>query len=602
MVKCRRLVIMVLILLIAGSVGYPEEVGKGKPESRLMGVFNCMGPVRSTPAVSDGVVYVGSDGKFLIAIDRAKVKLKWSFKADSSVASSPALDEARVFITSKKGTLYAVNREDGKEAWHFSTKAIGYYARGWDYFLSSPLVVGKLVVTGSGDNHIYAFNRETGALAWKFDTGAVVRSTPAADSKGSLIFCGTMKGELYALTAKAGKVKWKFKTEGNKYFPDGELLFKPLVYNGTVYVGSRDAVFYALDAAGGKLKWKVTDPKGAWYTTAVAGDDTIYAASSDGHYVQALEPATGKEKWKYYADDLIFSTPLLHQGKLYFGSHDGHVYAVDAGTGKLQWRYNCGEDVLGSGTVDGNMLMIGCDDGRLYGLNIHMKTAAPAKPHRAVYWAPQLDARLTGIDVRYTERIYRYFRGVGYDVLDAAGLVKFFKDRVTGMDAPSSVVVLASVVFPFDIYPPQSGVPALLRQYLDAGGSIISLGRPPFMHAVKGAEDKPVVPANELAAALGLDRSFFYQVYFFYDTYITYATENGKQLGLPDWWSSGYGVDRSKVTVVLGRDEFGRATAWIKSYSSEPGKGLIRLWGKTALPEDLSFVKKIADGVISKKQ
>lgn len=601
MFNSRRVVIFILITLIAGSIGYPEESDTPKSKSRLMGVFNCLGPVRSTAVISDGIVYVGSDGKFLIAIDRKKVKLKWSFKADASVASSPALDDTRVYFASKKGTVYAVNREDGQEMWHFNTKAIGYYGRGWDYFLSSPLVVADLVIVGSGDNHIYAFNRETGAMAWKFDTGTVVRSSPAVDSKNSVIFCGTMKGELFALFVKTGRVKWKFRTAGNKYFPDGELLFKPLVYRGMVYVGSRDASFYAIDANSGKLKWKTTDSRGAWYTTAAVGNDTVYAANSDGHYVQALDPATGKEKWKYHADDLIFSTPLVHQGMLYFGSHDGHVYAVDAETGKMQWRYNCGDDVLGSGMVDGNMLMIGCDDGRLYGLNTNKVPMAPAGSHRAVYWDPQLDARLTGVSIHDKEKIYKYFRGVGYDVLDGPGLVTFFKDRVSDKQASTSVVVLASVVFPFDIYLPQSGAQALLRQYLDAGGNILSLGNPPFMYTVKESGGKVIVPANELASALGLDRNLFIQVYYYYDAYISFPTVNGKQLGLPDWWSSGYGVDRNKVSVVLGRDEFGRATAWVKSYSSEPGRGLIRLWGKDQLPEDLAFVKAIADGVTVKK-
>jgi hypothetical protein len=103
------------------------------------------------------------------------------------------------------------------------------------------------------------------------------------------------------------------------------------------------------------------------------------------------------------------------------------------------------------------------------------------------------------------------------------------------------------------------------------------------------------VPAKEIMAALSIDSDFFYHGFFYYDAYISYPTETGKQLGLPQWWSSGYGVDPEKVTTVLGMDEHGRATAWIKSYGGPEGTGLIRLWGNDQLPGDMGFIRKIVE-------
>ena len=602
---CRILILFLLVIMI-GIYGYPAPRDPDSPGStnRLMGKLNCSGPIRSTPVSARDTVYFGSDNWHLFALDRKTGSPRWSFQADAAAASKPAVAGDLVFFSTKRGTLFAVYQHqhqlEGKEAWRFNShaKTVRLYGGGWDYFVSSPVVAGDLVIFGSGDNHIYALHRETGSPAWKYDTGAVVRSTPAPDDTKQTVFCGTLGGELLALNVKTGKVKWKFKTSGSKYFPKGELLFEPLVYKDMVYVGSRDASFYAVNAADGTLRWKVSDQKGAWYTTAAAVDDTVFAASSDGHYVQALDYSTGKEKWKFHTESLVFSTPFIHEGVLYVGSHDGYVYAVDARNGKLEWRYRVGDDVLGSAIIDKGMLIVGCDDGVLYGLRPGKADPTGGKKiHRAVYWAPQLDSKVTNrvANTHDPKELYRFSRDSGYEALDAPGLVQFLKKRIDDQQASSSVIVLASLVFPYSIYRAQENAPCLLRQYLDAGGSIVSVGYPPFMFTMKEDSERPVVPVKDLMTALGIDEDFFYRSFYYYDAYISYPTEAGKRLGLPQWWCSGYGVDPKKVTTVLGIDEHGQATAWTKSYGGPGGTGLIRLWGNDQLPQDMNFIKKIAE-------
>ena len=602
-----RIFIFFILVIMAGVYCYPvpQESEAPADKGRLMGKTSWVGPFRSTPVLAGDTLYIGIDSGYVFAVNRKTGRSRWSFKADAAVSSRPAVAGDLLFFTTKKGTLYAVyqhkHQKEGKEAWRFTSKGktMRLYGGGWDYFVSSPVVVGDLVIFGSGDNHIYAVHREKGLLAWKYDTGAVVRSTPAVDNKTGTLFCGNLKGQLVALAVKSGKVKWKFKTSGSKYFPSGELLFEPLVYKNTVYVGSRDASFYAVNASNGKLRWKVSDPKGAWYTTAAAADGTVFAASSDGHYVQALDYATGKEKWKFYTGDLVFSTPYIHDGVLYVGSHDGYVYAVDTGTGKLEWRHKTAAAVLGSAVVDNGMLIIGGDDGGLYGLKPGRSEGKVGKKmHRAVYWAPQLDAKMAGLKIKThdPQEVYGLFRDSDdYEALDAPGLEEFLKKRIGDKQASSSVIVLASVVFPHSIYRVQEKTPPLLRQYLDAGGSIVSLGTPPFMFAWREDINKPVVHGKEIMDALGIETNFFFRAFSYYDSYFSYATEDGKKLGMPAWWCSGYGVDRSQVTTVLGLDEHGRATAWIKSYGGPPGTGLIRLWGDRHLPQDMKFIKKIIE-------
>jgi hypothetical protein len=75
------------------------------------------------------------------------------------------------------------------------------------------------------------------------------------------------------------------------------------------------------------------------------------------------------------------------------------------------------------------------------------------------------------------------------------------------------------------------------------------------------------------------------------------ATPEGKRWGLPAWWIGGLSVPAEAVSTVLGRDESGRASAWIQRYSAAPGSGFVRLWGRTEPIPDLSWVQAVAEHV-----
>ncbi|MEI6842439.1 MAG: PQQ-binding-like beta-propeller repeat protein, partial [Methanomicrobiales archaeon] len=66
------------------------------------------GLVKSSPAVSNGYVYVGSDDNSLYAIDVVSGKEKWRFKTGGSVSSSPAVSNGVVYVGSADGNLYAI--------------------------------------------------------------------------------------------------------------------------------------------------------------------------------------------------------------------------------------------------------------------------------------------------------------------------------------------------------------------------------------------------------------------------------------------------------------------------------------------------------------
>jgi eukaryotic-like serine/threonine-protein kinase len=69
--------------------------------------FQTNGRVISSPAVEDGLVYVGSMDKNLYAVDQQTGALKWKFAAEGPVGSSPALAGGIVYFASDDGKFYA---------------------------------------------------------------------------------------------------------------------------------------------------------------------------------------------------------------------------------------------------------------------------------------------------------------------------------------------------------------------------------------------------------------------------------------------------------------------------------------------------------------
>ena len=121
--------------------------------------------VGSSPAVADGVVYVGSAGNSLAALDEGKVYALnatngnkiWSFtplinSGENAVFSSPAVVDGVVYVGSFNGDVYALNASNGAELWNYTTGSIVF---------SSPAVANGVIYIGSNDGYVYALSDST---------------------------------------------------------------------------------------------------------------------------------------------------------------------------------------------------------------------------------------------------------------------------------------------------------------------------------------------------------------------------------------------------------------------------------------------------------
>lgn len=341
------------------------------------------GPVSSTPAVANGIVYVGSyDGKFY-ALDAHTGALKWKFATDGErrfeakglhgmqpknqtiadafdiFLSSPVIAQNTVYFGSGDGNLYALDAATGDLRWKFKTG---------DVVHASPAFANGVVFFGSWDSYFYAVDAKTGKEKWRFHAGedplihnqVGFQSSPAVVD--GVIYTGCRDAQLYALDAATGKEKWRF---------DNALswvITSPAVVNGKVFFATSDsALYHVVDAATGKSILK-KEGKAYMFSSPAVVNDVVFIGVLNGT-LEARDVNTGEVLWEFQTDaskqnngwvltadrkfnqpllfysnwreapivatdqqfsvGSIFSSPLVANGVVYFGSTDGFLYAIE---------------------------------------------------------------------------------------------------------------------------------------------------------------------------------------------------------------------------------------------------------------------------------
>ncbi len=311
--------------------------------------FACEDEVRSTPAISQGLLYVGCYDHNLYALNTETGEFVWKFPTDGGIASTPAVYEDRILVGSEDRVLYAINTY-GQIEWTSPTQG---------RIRSSPRVHFDHVFFGSDDHHIYAANAMTGRVAWKVDMGAPIRSS-VAFSEDDFVYFGVDDGTVVALDIQ-GKLRWRFRTRravmSSPYLDQGE---------DVLYVGSLDGNVYALDARSGWAVWRFRS-SGPIVSSPVAAHGKVFVGSADGH-MYALDIRNGHPAWKYATDNQVTSSPAFANGAVYFGGIDHYIYCVDGETGDLRWRFQTEGPVPGSPIVVGDVVYIGSTDRYVYAI------------------------------------------------------------------------------------------------------------------------------------------------------------------------------------------------------------------------------------------
>jgi outer membrane protein assembly factor BamB len=200
--------------------------------------------------------------------------------------------------------------------------------------------------------------------AWTFAAGAPVWADALYDR--GVVYIGADDGRLHALVARTGKELWVFKARG-------AIRSSAARAGNDLLLQADDGFLYWLDRTLGTERLKVrlcekpierlppTNEKSRFdrFASGVTiANGRLYAGTHEGH-VLALNPADGKRLWDFASGDSVLSTPVITAGRLYFGSFDGNVYAVDAASGTLLWKHDTGAPVVSTPALHEGRVIVG---------------------------------------------------------------------------------------------------------------------------------------------------------------------------------------------------------------------------------------------------
>ena len=330
-------------------------------------------PVRSSAAIAENTVYVGSDDGYLYALDLETGALRWRYRLGAPAASSPAVASGRVFVGSDNGSVYAFLVEGDKrltedrvglQLWRFDAG---------DAVVGSPLVtLSGHTVFGSRDGSVYAIDVVSGQPAWTHPTAgpvvaspvksqeplAVVDSSGRARTERDVIFCASEDGHVYALAERDGHMLWSVNT-------GAPVRSTPVVWDKKILVVNEEGTALALHGADGREAWRQQLPGAPGGSPAVDGSRAIVPLRV-GRLV-GLSLATGEPEWTTEIPGRIESTPIGVQGPLlYVGSTNGHLYGLDKVNGAVRWDFATAAPISASPAVAHGQLVCGSEDGSVY--------------------------------------------------------------------------------------------------------------------------------------------------------------------------------------------------------------------------------------------
>ena len=375
------------------------------------------------------------------------VSVNWQFPVNyvdhTAAKSSPILapDGETVLFCGDTGWIHAMS-PTGETRWAARTGAteLGFHG--------TPAIAHGVAYVGGYDGDLYAYDVETGEQLWR---------TRASDLHGALAIGSSpayIDGTIYVVSEYTNPREgtlWVIDPEtGQPLDYDDRLWGRPhpsptidLEYDRLV-TGSNDGAVYCWEFPSLEFDWKFQagpdgkpdgEPQagGEFHLgaeikgTVAAYDGRVFFGSWDGHFY-CLDIEDGTEQWALETGEVIMSNPAVDvdEGVVYMGDDGGEVYALDVDSGDALWSADVGGRVIGSLTVTAETVLVGSYDSHLYALD---------KETGERYWRVENRGRVTSAAIPHDGRIYYAERAVFSGYYD--------DDVETVMETPGHAYCLA---------------------------------------------------------------------------------------------------------------------------------------------------------------
>jgi cobaltochelatase CobN len=247
----------------------------------ILWLFNTSTQIKSTPAIWNNTVFFASEDR-MYTIDVFSGEEIWN-NSFSCVMSSPAVSNGKVYIGSSDKKMYCYDGLTGVELWNCSVDGV---------IQSSPVIANDTVFFGTSvfgavaDGTVYALNTTDGSIIWSYCINQCVMSSPAVSD--GILFIGADDGRVYAFGEKPA-ITAKIRIEGkNETIWSGEVTFSSSTIvdtNGTLHHILYPSAVGALDEASKKGNFSY---------------EVIYYPTYDALYVKSI--ANESDWWHYWVN------------------------------------------------------------------------------------------------------------------------------------------------------------------------------------------------------------------------------------------------------------------------------------------------------------
>ncbi|NQV17559.1 MAG: PQQ-binding-like beta-propeller repeat protein [Armatimonadetes bacterium] len=336
--------------------------------------------ILSHPVLDEGVVYFGSNDNNLYALDAENGDLIWNFQVDFNVQSSPVIHDSLIFFESGN-SHFALNKYTGEEIWSYiidepyGTEKIDY----WDYHHAAPVIVDSIVVFACGDGNLYAYNLHNGNPFFMYTTleSAAIRSTPVQDNYH--LYFGDWDGRIYSYNLVLQDTLWCVETYQTQPYPTfGQVNTKMVVHDSLLIFGARNPTLQVFNKFNGNLVWDYTVAGGGWISgDALVVNDTLYIGGSDCNKMFAFDVYSGELLWDYTFLFNNFSEPVIYEDMIIFTTGDayafqgtnygdGYLYALQRNNGTLVNYERIGGNLFTTPIIHDGKIYIGSSDTNFY--------------------------------------------------------------------------------------------------------------------------------------------------------------------------------------------------------------------------------------------
>ncbi len=190
---------------------------------------------------------------------------------------------------------------------------------------------------------------------------------------------------------------------------------------------------------------------GRIYSTPLVTENFVYFGSGDSIFY-ALDKKTGKEKWHYQTNGAVHSSPALYKNIVLFCSSDGILHALESNTGTSVWHFKAGSEemvdlwdyYLSSPTVKDSIVYWGSGDRNIYALDAAQGT---------IKWSFETAGAVHATPVFSNDKIYvGSFDGFFYCLSAENGSLLWKFNTIGAKYFPKGAVQRAAVVNEETVY------------------------------------------------------------------------------------------------------------------------------------------------------